>query len=162
MNLNRALGILAASLLIEATMPIAATAAQGLCETGETVYFQCETSRRRVIALCSVNEKLQYRFGTPPRVQLRVPEHPDNTAFRIARYSRFQTERTEITFNNKGVEYAVFDYTEDGQRETGVQVTLANGNESLLRCRDHGVSQLNRLANVLKCDTEHAFGPACK
>ena len=140
--------------------------AHGLCRPDETTFFACQTSRQRSISLCGRSPReLQYRFGTPAKIELRFP---DNTAeapkvFELAHYFRYRTDRTEVSFRNGGSHYAVFDYSEeDGKRHAGVRVTI-DGKESQLVCSGRITSRLEMLEGVLRCDPDNALNMgACR
>lgn len=141
-------------------------APQGLCSAGETPYFVCQTGRQKVVSLCGTPPgKLQYRFGTKARVELSFPEDASTGAksFLFAHYFRFQTDRTEVSFTNKAVDYAIFDYTEDRKRRAGVRVTSADGKETEIVCSGAISSRLPELKSVLRCDPDNALnGGSCR
>lgn len=88
----------------------------------ETTYFSCETSRHKTISLCgTLPGDLQYRYGKGAQMDLQFPEPASNGPQQLlyAHYSRYQTDRSEVTFSRAGTDYAVFDYTENGQRNAG-------------------------------------------
>lgn len=132
----------------------------GLCGTSESAYFTCRTTIKRWISLCgTLPEKLQYRFGTDDRVELRYPENATGgtEGFRFAHYSRFQTDRLEVTFRNKGVDYAIFDYTEADKQHAGIRVITADGKEREFLCTNRVTSRLVELKDVLRCDKGNAL-----
>ena len=131
-----------------------------LCSSQETVYFSCPTPRGRTVALCGTpGGTLQYRFGRPGAIELRFPENAavgrDQMLF--AHYSRYQTDRTEIRFENQGVDYALFDYYEGGKRRSGVRVTTPDSKEREISCTAPATSRLGKLKNELKCDADSAL-----
>jgi hypothetical protein len=132
----------------------------GLCKPDETTFFACQTSRQRSISLCGKSPReLQYRFGTPMKIELRFPENTAEAAkvFELAHYFRYRTDRTEVSFRNGGIDYAVFDYSEDdGKRHAGVRVT-AKGKDSELVCSGKITSRLAKLEGVLRCDPDNAL-----
>ena len=137
----------------------------GLCGAGETSYFTCQTTKNRWIGLCGTDRSLQYRFGTAARTELRYPEDPasGSASFLFAHYFRAQTDRTEVTFRNQGVEYAVFDYTEDRKRRAGVRVSAPDRKEVEIVCTGKVTSRLAELKGVLKCDADNALnGGGCR
>lgn len=140
--------------------------ADDLCVKPETHFFSCQTDNKKWIALCGVLPKnLQYRFGRLQQVEFRYPESTaDNLDnFRFAHYARFQTERSEVVFSHAGVDYTVFDYTEQRMRRAGVRVTLANGKEREWICSGTVVSQLDKLRDALHCDADSALnGGDCR
>ena len=55
----------------------AAAAPQGLCVAKETVFFACQTTKQRWIAVCgSPPESLQYRYGSSSSVEFAIPKTP--------------------------------------------------------------------------------------
>jgi hypothetical protein len=125
-------------------------------------FFSCETRQHKTIALCGgPNQALQYRFGTPQRVELLYPSQgPGNAAaFAYANYFRPLTTRTEVTFRNNQASYAVFDYREDdGKRYAGVQVSFASGGKDIqLLCAGSTQSRLWQLQDFVPCDAENVL-----
>ena len=158
---------LLASLL--ATLPDAAHAepapAAGLCAATENTFFACTTRHQKRIALCGAAPgALQYRFGAIGHVELSVPEAAASGAerFRYAAYSRYQTDRTEVSFSNQGVDYTVFDYTEGKQHSAGVTTTTPDGKERTVPCSGPVTSRLPELKTMLRCDPDNALnGGSC-
>ena len=141
-------------------MQILPAHAEGLCATGETTYFSCQTTKQRSISLCGkMPRELQYRFGMPGKVELSFPGNAKDSAkaFEFAHYFRFQTDRTEVSFRNGDVDFAVFDYSEDDRtRHAGVRVT-ANRKDTQLVCTGKITSRLAKLEGVLRCDPDKAL-----
>jgi hypothetical protein len=154
--------VLIAALAVAITTSMRADLAlsHGLCVVPETNYFSCQTKNNRWVGLCgALPGKLQYRFGTQGRMELRFPANAADgvNTLRYAHYLRFQTDRIEVTFRNQGISYAVFDYTEDRVRRAGVRVTTVDGKEHEIICTSGMVSRLAELEKVLQCDTENAL-----
>lgn len=126
-----------------------------LCQASEVIWFSCRVGPGKIASLCASPGTLQYRFGTPQRVELRYPAvaSEGHTAFRWAHHDRFQAERTEVTFSNHGVGYTLFDYSEARRREAGVEV----GSGRRLRCTDAPQGSLARLKDKLPCDEDSAL-----
>ena len=151
-------------LLLVAILPLAASAAPpvnaALCHAAETDYFSCATARHATIRLCgSLPDRLQYRYGDKTRLQLQFPAQATQGAreLRFAHYSRFRVDRTEVTFTHGGVDYAVFDYTENGQRSAGVNVGTPDGVEHVLLCSGTIHGRLAPLGTSLRCDPDNAL-----
>jgi hypothetical protein len=139
--------------------PIPALAA-GQCKAQETTYFTCDTALHKSISLCgAVPSALQYRYGHAPQVELQFPDKPSDgvNQLRYAHYSRFQTDRSEVTFSRAGNDYAVFDYTEQGKRSAGVHVTTPDGTEHEVLCAGPIQGHLNTLEKSLRCDADNAL-----
>ncbi len=131
-----------------------------LCRAPETAYFSCETGRHKTISLCgTLPGDLQYRYGRGTQVELQFPEPASMGPQQLlyAHYSRYQTDRSEVTFSRAGTDYAVFDYTENGQRSAGVHVTTADGNEHEVRCAGSIQGRLQSLGKSLRCDSDNAL-----
>lgn len=150
--------MLAAALLLAPT--IATAAGAGLCSASETSFFSCPTAGKKWIGLCGADSgAVQYRFGTPGRIELRFPDNPADAAASVAltHYGRFQVERLELTFNNKGADYTLFDYIDKGKRSAGVRVAAADGKQREIACAGPVTSQLPKLRGVLRCDPDNAL-----
>lgn len=66
---------LAAAMLL--TPAVASATVVGLCTPSETVFFSCATATKKLIGLCgSESGAIQYRFGTPARIEFRFPANP--------------------------------------------------------------------------------------
>jgi hypothetical protein len=138
----------------------AAAHAGGQCLAKETTYFSCDTARHKAISLCGATPSaLQYRYGKPSQVELVFPDKPSDgiNQLRYAHYARFQTDRSEVTFSRGGVDYAVFDYTEQGKRSAGVHVTMADGTEHEVLCTGPIEGHLSTLGKTLRCDADNAL-----
>lgn len=130
------------------------------CRAAEATYFSCSSARHLTLSLCgAVPASLQYRYGKSPHTELAFPDDPADGAHQLlyAHYSRFQTERSEVTFNHAGVDYAVFDYIELGKRSAGVHITMPDGTEHEVLCTGPVEGQLSTLARSLHCDADNAL-----
>jgi hypothetical protein len=131
-----------------------------LCHAPETTYFSCRTARHKTVSLCgNLPSSLQYRYGKPVQVALRFPADAalGSKQLGYAHYSRYQTERTEITFSHVDTDYSVFDYTEDGVRHAGVRIAMADGREREIRCAGPIRGELAPLGKSLRCDSDNAL-----
>lgn len=149
---------LAAALLLAPTVTGAMGA--GLCTGAETSFFSCPTATSKWIGLCgSHSGAIQYRFGTPGRIEFRFPTNPADAAGSVAltHYGRFQVERLELTFSNHGADYTLFDYFENGKQNAGVRVVTRAGKEHEIPCAGPIVSTLPKLRAVLRCDPDNAL-----
>jgi len=164
--MRRPLATVLACLLAGFCARPATSLAEGLCHDGETTYFSCPTARGRTISLCgSVPSALQYRYGKVSRLELAFPADPGQGPRQLgyAHYIRYQAERTEVGFSRADVDYAVFDYTEGGQRTAGVRVTTADGNEHEVACAGAIQGRLDSLGKRLRCDADNALnGDRCR
>jgi hypothetical protein len=134
--------------------------AGSMCQAHETTYFSCATARHRTISLCgAVPADLQYRYGEASHAELQFPDDASKGAsqLRYAQYSRYQTERAEVTFSRADTDYAVFDYTEHGRRRASVRVTTADGKDVEIRCAGPIRGKLVTLQQSLRCDSDNAL-----
>jgi hypothetical protein len=149
---------LAAALLLAPT--VASAMGVGLCAASETSFFSCPTATKKWIGLCgSETGAVQYRFGTPGRIEFRYPANPADAtdSVSLTHYGRFQVERLELTFSNRGVAYTLFDYVEAGKQNAGVRVATIAGKEHEIPCVGPVVSRLPKLRGVLRCDPDNAL-----
>lgn len=126
-----------------------------LCQTDESVWFSCRIGPTRIVSLCGTANTLQYRFGTPRRLELQFPAvaGEGHSASRWAHHSRLQADRTEVSFRHGGVDYTLFDCTEGRHREAGVDVASTRQ----LHCADAPQGRLDLLKDKLPCDEDSAL-----
>ena len=134
------------------------TASNGLCSKTETPFFVCQTSNGRLISLCEVQPNfVQYRYGTNKRIELNYPKSKKEGDLLYAQYSRYQSDKYEVSFDKNGVTYSVFDYTEGKNKISGVRVTLEDGTEREIICKKVIASRMNELKKILPCDSDNAL-----
>jgi len=141
-----------------------------LCRAEEQNFFTCTvTGSAKVISLSGSKPLdarrgyLQYRFGKPGAVELQFPRDRANTqrVFRYAHYFRAQVDRTEVTFDNEGYRYVIFDYYEGyikpAVRESGVRDRRhgATGKETEFRCDGNPTSKLGSLESIVPRDNDN-------
>lgn len=141
-----------------------------LCRAAEQTIFSCSvTGSPKFFSLCgsrSLDARrgyLQYRFGKPGAVELQFPRDRANAqrVFRYAHYFRAQVDRTEVTFDNEGYRYVVFDYYEGdikpAVRESGVRVRRhgATTKETELTCDGKPTSKLGSLESIVPRDNDN-------
>ena len=89
-----------------------------LCAKGERVIFACMLKQpAKIVSVCasknltSETGYLQYRFGSPGKVELEFPKDRTGTQqnFKYNHYFRARVDLTEINFSVDGAEYSVFD-----------------------------------------------------
>lgn len=91
----------------------------GLCKAEEKVIFSCPTKAKKIIALCASPNfsakagTLQYRFGTPTKVELQYPETPQPAAgkFFASQTGYSGGGELRVRFKNGSVDYFLFDRT---------------------------------------------------
>ena len=152
--------LMAVLALVLPTPQAAPESSAGLCIAPEKSFFSCQTSTRKWINLCGAKSSaMQYRFGKPGKIEFQYPPNAAEglLSLRLSHYARFQVDRFEVSFNNLGSDYAVFDYTEKRQHLAGVRVTTPDGKEREIACVKPISSELGKLQGVLPCDTDNAL-----
>jgi hypothetical protein len=105
---------------------------------------------------------LAYRFGVPGHIELEFPRRGTPSSakqFRYAHYSRYQVDRTEITFNVGEYSYSVFSYYDGEVRpSTSEGVRVSRGKkESALSCVGGASANFTGLESAVPCDSENAL-----
>jgi len=134
--------------------------ADGVCQTDETIFFFCQTSKQRFISLCGNSNKLQYHFGTTKKPELVFPENSNdgNNKFSICSFILgIKLIILKLLIKNNNTDYAVFDYSEDGKNNYGVRVTTTDDKSYEIRCSKNIISNLYKLKSILKCDKDNAL-----
>lgn len=151
-----------------------AMAASSLCDGAtEQVIFSCKVKRgAKMVSVCAsklLSDKagyVQYRFGVPGKVELEFPADRKGSQklFSYAHYFRFQVDRSQLSFENGGYAYAIYDdYEGDSGPPTtsvGLTVTAPGGKEQNLPCAAPVTNHLGKLESVVACDGE-TFGMGC-
>lgn len=100
------------------TSALRALQANTLCAKSERVIFACVLRRpAKIVSVCASKDLtrdtgyLQYRFGSPAKIELEYPKDRTGTQqkFEYRHYFRAQVDLTEINFSVDGVEYSVVD-----------------------------------------------------
>ncbi len=138
--------------------------AASLCAADEQVIFSCALKApARLVSLCGSKTLtrdegyVQYRFGRPGRVELEFPKDRAGSQkqFRYEHVFRYQFDLTDISFENGGFSYTLFDHFDGEQkparREAGVTVRAAgeNAKESTTRCAGRVTANYGDLTEIL-------------
>lgn len=141
-----------------------------LCRAEEQVIFSCAVAPgARTVSLCASSALdhrrgyLQYRYGKAGAVELQFPQARANTqlAFRYAHYFRARVDRIEISFDNQGYRYTIFDYYEGDMKpvttSAGVRVSKhgAKPLETELLCQGKTSSKLGSLETIIPRDPDN-------
>lgn len=136
---------------------------ENLCRPDEVVLFQCKL-KTRLLSLCASKDisptagKLQYRFGTPQKIELTYPKTPQSAAgnFFISAVIYPGGDETHIRFNNKGFDYILFDKSVRTESNGNNNPKLSSG--AVIR-RDGKISALNCLNNASMTVKVHGIMP---
>jgi hypothetical protein len=139
--------------------PVKATS---LCAHDEKIIWSCETTKRKIVSICSSGQLdkqsgyLQYRFGLPGHIELEYPQQRENTqtAFAYFRYTRPLVTYLGLRFKIKEYDYEVYDNSNEEERngsEAGVKVTPSGNTDREVdyRCRKPIVHHLIELEEVV-------------
>jgi hypothetical protein len=143
-----------------------------LCTRHETVFFSCATANKRIVSVCGAKKPsvgfgvLQYRFGTPTKLELVLPagDAPHALRFRLYHYSRPLVDRIGLSFDTNGYSYTVF-YHDEGDETppiivSGVDV-LRTGDPAerttTKHCNGPVTDRLATLEGTVPCDKENAL-----
>ncbi len=135
-----------------------------LCSKDEKVIFTCPVKpNNKIVSLCAsthvtkTDGYLQYRFGTPAKIELEFPKERTGSqkAFEYNHYFRAKVDLTEISFSIDDYGYTLFD-TYNGEEkppisEQGVTVTRPNGQRDVTySCRTKAEVDFGNLKEVLE------------
>jgi hypothetical protein len=95
----------------------AAVNSKSLCQAREQTIWTCTTTRNKIASVCasrSLTEDrgyVQYRFGTPGKIELEFPKARQDSprAFKYSRYTRPRVTMLTLKFANNGVVYEIHD-----------------------------------------------------
>ena len=135
-----------------------------LCTKDEKVVFSCSLRRStKIVSLCSSQKLtkdagyLQYRFGTPGKIELEFPDVRDESrkAFKYSHYFRAKVDSTEVSFSRSGYTYAVFDEYNGEEKpvvsEQGLTVTAENSKKEVkYLCRIKPTADYGALPEVFE------------
>jgi hypothetical protein len=167
---------LAAASCLAFTAAVPASAVT-LCRPDEQVLFSCPVKYKdRVVSLCAAKDLsatkgyLQYRFGTPDKVELQFPEARENSqkALHYGHYFRAQVDQTRVYFTKDKYLYELFADEEGDVRPSvsskGVRTTevAAPDKTQEILCAGAPVNQLGKLETVLSCDPDEQDCPRAK
>ena len=148
------------SLVVLALLLVGPQQQRSLCTSDEKIVFNCTLKNSKIVSLCSSREiskdtgYLQYRFGKPGNLEQEFPKERDKSqqSFKYTHYFRAQVDLTEISFTSAGHQYSIFDDYNGEERPArtaqGVKVTLPNGKEVTLNCRERAKADYSNLGEV--------------
>ncbi len=147
-------------------------AAENHCAPDEQTIFSCAIrGSSKVLSVCASRRLtkeegyVQYRFGTPGKIEFEYPASREGSQsrFTYSHYFRARVDRTEVGFKNGKYEYSVFsDYEGDIKpvvNERGVSISdSSTGKEKKLLCKGKGINHLSLLATVIPCAEDASSG----
>ncbi len=143
-HLMKKVSCIAATCTALAILAAPAAQAQSLSAPGEKNLFSCEVGKK-VLSVCgskdldSVKGVMQYRFGTPEKIELAHPEKPEHPAKHFTANRLYSSAESslimELGFKRGAIGYTV--YTEEirGKKGAGVTVNI-KGKDTELKCKD--------------------------
>ncbi|WP_097458595.1 hypothetical protein [Mangrovitalea sediminis] len=144
------------------------SAKTSLCRADESVFFNCTIgSHHKMVSLCGAGDlkqrsgHLRYRFGRHGRIELSYPQAGNGVNdFKYSHYSRYEVERTVVSFTNGDYQYRLFDDDESdiapAIHRQGIEVSKLRGDDTptTLYCRAPVYSKLQTLGRTLPCDRD--------
>lgn len=158
--------------LASALFSVSACAADGLCHDLEQTIFSCTIHKSsKLLSVCAspvldkAESYIQYRFGTPKKIELKFPAEQKNSIpqFKFAHYFRFRVDRTELSFSTGSYRYAVFHFyegdIEPSETREGITVSKSGEQEkeTEILCEKPPINHLHLLENIIPCDRESAL-----
>ena len=139
-----------------------------LCAKTERVIFACVLRRpAKIVSVCASKDLtrdtgyLQYRFGSPAKLELEYPKDRTGTQqkFEYTHYMRALLDLNEINFSVDGVDYSVVDdYNAEekpAQSIEGITINWPNTSKKEVRytCRTKPKTDYTDLQAVLSTDS---------
>jgi hypothetical protein len=138
-------------------MPTPPAAAR--CTAPDRVLFACNATQGHRILVCGqLPGRVQVQLQGPRHGPLRVPADAADgpKLLRYAQYGRFQLDHVEIGFEHEGTRYALFDHTENGRRQYGLDIVAPGAKvETRLACRSGRQGSLRQLRQHVVCDRDN-------
>lgn len=91
------------------TASLAWAAPTTLCAEGETTWFTCTTTNRKILSVCGSLRAIQYRFGLPGAIELTYPKEPSLAPFWYEASETSHQGGHSVSFSNGGFVYSVFE-----------------------------------------------------
>ncbi|QDP84106.1 hypothetical protein FNJ88_00500 [Chryseobacterium sp. SNU WT5] len=135
---------------------------QYLFENEEVLYSFKTTNNKRVVVIKEKNnEYIQYRFGTPDRIEMEFPAERNKESWALFQYifyvrgggkANSGQEIANLCFTNKGYKYLIYDtyFAESEKLATGILVTNLQNNKTT---RIKGIRK-NRKESLFFLDSE--------
>jgi hypothetical protein len=128
------------------------------CAAPDRVLFACNATQGHRILVCGqLPGRVQVQLQGPRHGPLRFPADAADgpKALRYAQYGRYQLDHVEVSFEHEGTRYALFDHTEDGRRQYGLDIVAPGAKvETRLGCRSGRQGSLRQLRQHLSCDRD--------
>lgn len=154
--------------LLLALMSALVQAAPSHCSGEEDVVFTCSLLRSgKIASLCASKGllgakdggALVYRFGKAGAIEFEFPKERAGSPeeFSYSHYFRAQTDRTQLSFDNEGYRYEIFDDYEGDQKppsSVGVRVIKPDGKETELHCTKTVQAHWNLIDGAVPCDKD--------
>ncbi|WP_208450311.1 hypothetical protein, partial [Burkholderia gladioli] len=136
----------------------------------KTVVFNCELKEnKKLVSLCSSKDLsnragfLQYRYGSPGKIELTYPEIKTGSQlhFGYDAYSRADLSTFILGFENGIYRYELSETTDGGEQEVATRELLVGSpnhrRDMHLTCLDDAnlTSNISTLESVVPCDRNH-------
>ncbi|HEK1721356.1 TPA: hypothetical protein SMT55_003608 [Proteus mirabilis] len=122
------------------------------------VFFQCAT-KDGTVNLELIGKDLKLTMKKNNSIFIERSSKLLEGGYSYNHYSRFNTEYYRITYSSNNMDYAIYKNYEDGQYNSGLQVTDLNVNKEYnYDCNKIHIDKLDELLNILDCDKGSALG----
>ncbi len=132
------------------------------CVAPDRVLFACNAARGQRILVCGqlpgrVQVQLQLHARSANSEPLRFPAEAASGPkdLRYAQYGRYQLDHAEVSFDRDGTRYALFDHTENGRRQFGLDILEPGAKvETRVACQGSPQGSLRQLRPHISCDRD--------
>ena len=139
---------------------VTAAKSKSLCRAGEQTIWTCTTVKNKVASVCASKDLaeetgyVQYRFGSPGKIELEYPKEREGSAqkFKYSRYTRPLVTMLTLEFEHQGVMYEIHD--DDNYEEKppvrAASIDIADGVRSAsVECRQPVSGSLMKLETIV-------------
>ncbi len=145
-----------------------AVKSKSLCQANEQTIWSCAVATKNKIASVCASKDLaedlgyvQYRFGTPAKIELEFPKERKDSqkSFKYSRYTRPLVTRLTLTFKNGDFKYEIHD-DDDSEEKPPIRaasVDIKNGEKdvSSVVCKQQITGSLMKLEDFVPRDEEN-------
>jgi hypothetical protein len=133
---------------------------KSLCGASEQTIWTCTTTKNKIASVCASKDLaedigyVQYRFGSPGKIELEYPKDRQDSAqkFKYSRYTRPLVTMLTLEFENEGVSYAIHDddNAEEKPPVRAASVDIADGaKQASVVCRQPVSGSLMELEEIV-------------
>lgn len=148
-------------IVIGQTNAFAENPKSGLCDSNQSVIFNCPTKQQKWISVCATTNpaEIQYRFGMSKKIELQLPTKTDKKpTFNYVSYSGGGGAYTRFTTNS--TDYIVYSRIVKGEGDSsGLLVLQKNKKAIWIRCAKQSVLDAPTLEKLQILQEERGIDP---